>query len=79
MHPSSLSPREREILILIADGLPNKEIAAGLNISPGTVRSHVQSIFAKLGVSNRTEAAKAFWSTSSDRGQRSDGSGDASS
>jgi len=51
-----LSHRQREILAMAADGLPNKEIAARLNIAEGTVKAHMHSIFKVLGVSNRTQA-----------------------
>ncbi|MBX9576455.1 MAG: response regulator transcription factor [Caulobacteraceae bacterium] len=52
-----LTPREREILGLIARGLTNKEIARDLGIGPGTVKSHVEKLIAKLGVADRTQAA----------------------
>jgi two-component system, NarL family, response regulator LiaR len=52
----SVSPRELEVLRLIAQGLPNKEIAARLQISQRTVEGHLNSIFDKLGVASRTEA-----------------------
>jgi DNA-binding NarL/FixJ family response regulator len=51
-----LTPREAEILGLLADGLANKEIAAQLRISAHTVKTHVQSLFAKLGADSRAEA-----------------------
>jgi two-component system NarL family response regulator len=51
-----LSPREREILQLMARGLSNPEIASVLSISKGTVRIHSSGIFAKLGAGNRAEA-----------------------
>lgn len=54
---SDLTPREREVLALLAAGKTNKEIAAALSISTGTVRLHVSNILSKLEVSNRTEAA----------------------
>jgi DNA-binding NarL/FixJ family response regulator len=53
----SLNPREREILKLVARGMSNTEIAARLFLSEGTVRNYVSSIFAKLNVSDRTQAA----------------------
>jgi DNA-binding NarL/FixJ family response regulator len=52
----ALTPREREVLDMLAEGLSNKEIAWRMNISGHTVKSHVASIFAKLNVSTRTEA-----------------------
>ena len=51
-----LTPREIEVLRMIADGLGNKEIASKLSISDHTVKFHISSIFAKLGASNRAEA-----------------------
>ena len=51
-----LTPREIEVLRMIAEGLGNKEIAAKLSISDHTVKFHISSIFAKLGASNRAEA-----------------------
>ncbi|MDI3340285.1 MAG: response regulator transcription factor [Sphaerobacter sp.] len=51
-----LTPREREILQLIAHGLPNKSIAAELGISEHTVKFHVGSILGKLGAASRAEA-----------------------
>jgi len=54
---SNLTPRETEVLSLIVDGKANKEIAATLIIAEDTVKKHVQSIIAKMGVSDRTQAA----------------------
>lgn len=51
-----LTPREREVLALLVEGLPNKDIADALTLSPGTVRVYVSNILAKLEVRNRTEA-----------------------
>lgn len=53
----SLTKRELEVLIQIANGLFNKEIAIFLNISERTVKNHVSNIFKKIGVSDRTQAA----------------------
>ena len=52
-----LSPREQEILDLVAEGKSNTEIAERLWISRGTVRKHLEHIYAKLGVHTRTAAA----------------------
>ena len=54
--PEPLTPRETEVLDLLADGLGNKEIAARLNISEHTIKFHIRSILGKLGASSRTEA-----------------------
>jgi NarL family two-component system response regulator LiaR len=51
-----LTAREREVLHLLAQGLPNKEIAARLVISERTAKFHVSAIMSKLGATNRTEA-----------------------
>jgi NarL family two-component system response regulator YdfI len=51
-----LTPRENEVLRLLADGLGNKEIASRLNISEHTIKFHIRSILGKLGASSRTEA-----------------------
>jgi LuxR family maltose regulon positive regulatory protein len=55
--PEPLSQREQEVLRLMVAGLTNREIAATLVISPETVKKHTGSIYSKLGVGNRTEAA----------------------
>jgi DNA-binding CsgD family transcriptional regulator len=57
-HPASLTPREAEVLRLVAEGLQNAEIASRLYVSPKTVSHHVSAILAKLGVRTRTEAAR---------------------
>jgi DNA-binding NarL/FixJ family response regulator len=54
---SILSPREGEVLLLLAEGLSNREIAVSLKLSEHTVKNHVFHIFDKLGVSSRIEAA----------------------
>jgi two-component system, NarL family, response regulator YdfI len=51
-----LTPRETEVLRMVAEGLGNKEIATRLGISDHTVKFHISSMFAKLGASSRTEA-----------------------
>jgi DNA-binding NarL/FixJ family response regulator len=53
-----LTPRESEVLSLVADGLSNKMIAARLGVSDETVKFHLASIFGKLGASNRTDAVR---------------------
>jgi DNA-binding NarL/FixJ family response regulator len=53
----ALSPREREVLSLVAEGLPNKLIARRLEISEKTVKAHLTSVFAQIGVTDRTQAA----------------------
>jgi DNA-binding NarL/FixJ family response regulator len=55
----TVTPREREVLELLGDGLANKRIAERLGMSPETVKFHVAQICGKLGVSNRTEAVRA--------------------
>lgn len=52
-----LTPRELDVLRAIVDGRSNKEIAHALSLSEGTVKFHVNNILAKLGVSDRTQAA----------------------
>lgn len=54
---SGLTPREREILRLIADGLGNKQIARLLTISETTVKTHCTNLFVSIGVTDRTQAA----------------------
>lgn len=54
---SILTGREQEVVELVAEGLTNKEIARKLEISPATVKVHVERLIAKLGVADRTQAA----------------------
>jgi two-component system, NarL family, nitrate/nitrite response regulator NarL len=55
----SLTPRQREVTVRLADGKSNKEIARELKVLEGTVKLHVKGILRKLGVRNRTEAVLA--------------------
>ena len=52
----TLSPRELEVLHLVADGLSNGEIAARLTVTVGTVKKHLNNVFGKLQVTSRTQA-----------------------
>jgi DNA-binding NarL/FixJ family response regulator len=56
-----LSDREQEVLVLIAQGKTNQEIAAALHLSENTVKYYLKSIYYKLQVSNRTEAARVYF------------------
>jgi DNA-binding NarL/FixJ family response regulator len=53
-----LTGREREVLVLMASGATNREIAARLYLSPHTIKEHTSSLYRKLGVRNRTEAVQ---------------------
>jgi two-component system nitrate/nitrite response regulator NarL len=53
-----LTGRELQVLTLVADGLPNKAIAAALGVSDETIKFHLGSVFGKLGASNRTDAVR---------------------
>ena len=55
--PESLTPRETEVLRLLAEGKSNRQIGTDLSVGENTVRTHVSSILAKLGVQSRTQAA----------------------
>lgn len=55
--PTPLSPREREVLTLLARGQSNKAIARALSLSPHTVKRHVTGVLTKLSLSRRSEAA----------------------
>lgn len=55
----NLTPREREVLKQMAQGQSNQEIASGLAIAESTVKTHINSIFAKFGVNDRTQAVLA--------------------
>jgi DNA-binding NarL/FixJ family response regulator len=55
--PFALSERERGVLVLLAQGASNREIASRLSITEGTVKNHVSNILGKLQAENRTQAA----------------------
>lgn len=55
---ASLTTRERQVIELVAEGLPNKAIASRLGISARTIEGHLNHVFAKLGVSSRTELVR---------------------
>ncbi len=52
-----LTARERDVLVLVAEGLSNKEIATQLGITEGTVKAHLGRVFRRIGVRQRTQAA----------------------
>ena len=54
----SLTPRQKEVLLLLAEGLPNKKICQKLNLSDHTVKSHLKSLFNLFDVHNRTECTR---------------------
>ena len=56
--PAGMTKRQFEVLLLISDGLTNKEIAERLVISPATVNTHLNAIYRKLDVSSRTAAMR---------------------
>jgi RNA polymerase sigma factor (sigma-70 family) len=56
----ALAPREREVLKLLAEGCPYKEIAAVMQVSLGTIRTYIERIYQKLHVHSRTEAVVKF-------------------
>jgi len=63
----SLSEREREVLLMVAEGLANKQIARRLAISEKTVKAHLTSVFRQIGVTDRTQAA--LWAERNDLGR----------
>jgi DNA-binding NarL/FixJ family response regulator len=61
--PDDLTPREAEVLALIAEGLTNAEIAERLFVSPTTIKSHINHVFAKAGLRDRTQAVNYAYRT----------------
>ena len=57
-HPARLTPREIEVLGLVASGMTNAQIAKELFVSPHTVETHLTSIYHKLGVTSRATATR---------------------
>ncbi|TDT43407.1 LuxR family two component transcriptional regulator [Halospina denitrificans] len=55
--PMSLTPRQRDVLALLAEGYPNKRICQKLSLTDHTVKTHLKSLYSTLGVHNRTECA----------------------
>lgn len=60
-NPEGLSPREQEVLEVMAEGMTNQQIATHLHIGEKTVKSHVSNILSKLDVHDRTQAAVYAW------------------
>jgi DNA-binding NarL/FixJ family response regulator len=58
LHALGLSPREIQVLQLVATGLSDAQVAAKLVVSPRTVSTHLQSIYGKLGVNSRAAATR---------------------
>jgi DNA-binding NarL/FixJ family response regulator len=56
--PDGLTTREAEVLVLIADGLSNQEIAHRLHVSTATVKTHINNLFAKTGIKDRAQAVR---------------------
>jgi DNA-binding CsgD family transcriptional regulator len=60
-YTTELTPRERECLELLAEGIPTKDIPARMHVSSNTVKSHIMHVREKLGVTTTREAACIWW------------------
>lgn len=69
-HPVTLMPSERRILRLVAQGLPNQEIAARLHLNRQTIKNGLATIYQKLQVNGRSQAILYYWSICYDTGDR---------
>lgn len=69
----ALTGREHQIAKMIASGLSNKQIAAGLSIAIGTVRIHLANIYRKTGVANRTQLAVRYIAYAEDHIEHEEG------
>ncbi|MFG2501984.1 response regulator [Streptomyces sp. NPDC048441] len=56
--PDGLTTRETEVLVLIAEGMNNQEIAREMHVSPATVKTHINNLFAKTGIKDRAQAVR---------------------
>ncbi|MEO8163935.1 MAG: response regulator transcription factor [Betaproteobacteria bacterium] len=56
---SPLTSRQHQILVLLAEGMPNKRIADSLGVTEGTIKQHLKDLFRRLGAANRTQAVRA--------------------
>jgi DNA-binding CsgD family transcriptional regulator len=59
-HGDALTPRELEILALLAAGNSTPDIAEQLGITPGTIKTHLTSVYKKIGAKNRVQAARHY-------------------
>jgi two-component system nitrate/nitrite response regulator NarP len=66
---AALSPRHRDVLELLAEGLRNDEIAGRLGLSPNTVKFHVRELYLRIGVRNRVEASQLHATVTAPRGR----------